>query len=83
MGFKTLSQRNNTQYKVGGLIFPSEERYRDLKTIDADVDNILSDLKYEEEKLQAYFDKIEPIEVIETYPDAREEIDCSQSSIFP
>ena len=69
MGFKSLSQRNNTQYKVDGLIFPSKERYQDLKGIDIGVDIFLSDLN-NEEKLQAVFDKINPIEVIETYPNA-------------
>ena len=74
MGFKSLAQSKNTQYKVDGLIFPSKERYQDLKGIDIGVDIILSDLDNEEE-LQAFFDKIKPIEVIETYPDAREEMD--------
>ena len=36
MGFKS-SQSKNTQYKVGGLIFPSKERYEDLKGIDIGV----------------------------------------------
>ena len=49
MGFKSSSQRNNTQYKVGGLIFPSEESYRELKDIDDNVDNILSNLDNREE----------------------------------
>ena len=74
MGFKSLAQSKNTQYKVDGLIFPSKERYQDLKGIDIGVDIILSDLDNEEE-LQAFFDKIKPIEVIETYPNAREEMD--------
>ena len=78
MGFKSLSQRNNTQYKVDGLIFPSKERYQDLKGIDIGVDIILSDFDNKEE-LQAFFDKIKPIEVIETYPDASEETD----GLFP
>ena len=74
MGFKSLSQRRNTQYKVGGLIFPSKDRYVDLKGIDSGVDIILSDLNNDEEELQEFFDKIRTIEVIETYPDAREEM---------
>ena len=80
MGFKSSSQRNITQYKVGGLIFPSEESYRELKKMDDNVDNILSNLD-NKEKLQEFFDKIEPIEVIETYPDAMEEANGLFSNI--
>ena len=76
MGFKSLSQRNN-QYKVGGLIFPSKDCYEVLKGIDFGVDIIRSD--FNEEKLQAFFNKISPFEVIETYPDEREETD----GLFP
>ena len=79
MGFKSSSQRNKNQYKVDGLIFPSEESYRKLKDIDDNVDNILSSLNKKEEELKAFFDKIEPIEVIETYPDAMEEA----NGLFP
>ena len=75
MGFETLSQRMNKPYKVGGLIFPSKYLYEDLKGIDSDVDIILSDLCNDEEDLQEFFNKIRPIEVIETYPEAREEMD--------
>ena len=75
MGFKSLSKRRNTPYKVGGLIFPSKDRYVDLKGIDIGVDIILSDLNDDDKELQAFIDKINPIEVIETYPDAREEMD--------
>ena len=46
-----------------------------LKDIDDNVDDILSDLKNDREKLKAFFDKIEPIEVIETYLEAMEEVD--------
>ena len=80
MGFKSSSQRNNNQYKVDGLIFPSEESYRKLKDIDDNVDNILSNLDNKEE-LKAFFDKIEPIEVIETYPDAMDDANGLFSNI--
>ena len=80
MGFKSSSQKNNTQYKVGGLIFPSEESYLELKKIDDNVDNIISNLDNREE-LKAFFDKIEPIEVIETYTDAMEETDGLFSNV--
>ena len=74
MGFKKTLPGDITPYKVGGLIFPSKYRYEDLKGIDS-VDIILSDLGNDEEDLQKFFNKIIPIEVIETYPEAREEMD--------
>ena len=73
MGIKS-SQRNNTLYKVGGLIFPSKDRYVDFKGMDDGADIILSDLR-NEDNIIAFFNRIKPIEVIETYPDAREEMD--------
>ena len=75
MGFKSATQIRNTPYKVGGIVFPSKYRYEDLKGIDTGVDIILSYLGDDEEDLQVFFDKIKPIEVIETYPEAREEMD--------
>ena len=79
MGFKS-SQRNNTQYKVGGLIFPSKDRYVDLKGIDDGADIFLSDLR-NHDQIIAFFNRIKPVEVIETYPDAREEMDGLFSNI--
>ena len=78
MGFKSATQRRNTSYKVGGLIFSSKDRYEDLKGIDSGVEIILSDIN-DEEELQEFFNNISPIEVIETYPEAREEMD----GLFP
>ena len=78
MGFKSTLPGDITPYKVGGLIFPSKHRYEDLKGIDSGVEIILSD--YNDEKdLQYFFNKIRPIKVIETYPEAREEMD----GLFP
>ena len=79
MGFKSATQIRNTPYKVGGIIFPSRNRYEDLKGIDTGVDIILSHLGDDEEDLEVFFDKIRPIEVIEKYPEAREEMD----GLFP
>ena len=67
-----------TPYKVGGLIFPSKSRYEDLKGIDSGCKNIISDFN-DEKDLQDFFNKISPIKVIETYPEAREEMD----GLFP
>ena len=73
MKIKTLSQGSNTPYKVGGLIFPSKDRYVDLKGIDSGVDIILDYTDIDE--VCSFLDKIKPVEVIETYPGARKEID--------
>ena len=78
MGLKSLSQSNTTQYKVGGLIFSSKERYQDLEEIDNGVRNILSGFKSLEE-LPPFFNKIKPIKIFGTYPYAGEEMD----GLFP
>ena len=78
MGFKSTLPGDITPFKVGGLIFPSKYLYEDLKRIDVDVKNILSDLN-DEKDLQDFFNKISPIKVIETYPEAIEEMDV----LFP
>ena len=75
MGFKSILPGDITPYKVGGLIFPSKYRYEDLKGIDSVAEIILSDFNDEKD----FFNKIRPIKVIETYPEAREEID----GLFP
>ena len=78
MGFKSTLPGDITPFKVGGLIFPSKYCYEDLKGIDTGAKIILSDLN-DEKDLQDFFNKIRPIKVIETYPEAREEID----GLFP
>ena len=78
MGFKSTLPGDITPFKVGGLIFPSKYLYEDLKRIDVDAKNILSDLN-DEKDLQDFFNKISLIKVIETYPEAIEEMD----GLFP
>ena len=78
MGFKSTLPGDITPFKVGGLIFPSKYCYEDLKRIDVDAKIILSDLN-DEKDLQDFFNKIGPIKVIETYPEAIEEMD----GLFP
>ena len=78
MGFKSTLSGDITPFKVGGLIFPSKYRYEDLKGIDSGVEIILSDFN-EEKYFQDFFNKISSIKVIETYPEAREEMD----GLFP
>ena len=75
MCFKSLSQNNNRQFKVGGLIFPSEKRERDLDKEISDISLNLYGEKVTFEEVQEFFDFIPPIDAIETYSDAREEMD--------
>ena len=79
MGIKS-SQRNNTLYKVGGLIFPSKDRYVDFKGIDSGADIFILDL-HNEDNIIDFFNRIKPIKVIGTYPNAREEMDGLFSNI--
>ena len=78
MGFKSTLPSDITPFKVGGLIFPSKYRYEDLKRIDVDAKNIILDFN-DEKDIQDFVNKISPIKVIETYPEAREEMD----GLFP
>ena len=78
MGFKSTLTGDITPFKVGGLIFTSKYRYEDMKGIDTGAKIIISDFN-DEKDLQDFFNKIRPIKVIETYPEAREEMD----GLFP
>ena len=78
MRIKSKLPGDITPYKVGGLIFPSKYRYQDLKGIDCGAEIIFSDFK-DEKDFQYFFNEIKPIKVIETYPEAREEMD----GLFP
>ena len=80
MGFKSTLSGDITPFKVGGLIFPSKYPYEDLKRIDDDAENIISDFN-DEKDIQDFVNKINPIKVIETYPEAREEMDGLFSNI--
>ena len=40
MGFKSKSQ-NNQQFKVGGLTFPSKNRYNFFRDLDDDINDIV------------------------------------------
>ena len=73
MGIKS-SQRNNTLYKVGGLIFPNKDRYVEFEGIDDGADILISHLR-NEDNIKEFFDRINPIE------DGREEMDGLFSNI--
>ena len=78
MGYKSTLPGVITPYKVGGLIFSSKHFYEDLKGIDVDAENIILDFN-DEKDIQYFVNQISPIKVIETYPEAREEMD----GLFP
>ena len=72
MGFKN---QQNKSFKLGGLIFDSEEDYKSLKRVDNNIFNIVKLVKNSSEDLENIFNNIKPINVTETYPDAYDEID--------
>ena len=68
MGFK---RKQNNSFKLGGLIFDSEEDYKSLKIIDVNFFNII---RYSSNNIENIFKNIKSINVTETYPDAYDEI---------
>ena len=71
MGFKNKIK----SFKLGGLIFDSEEDYKSLKRVDDNIFNIVKLVKNSSKDLENIFNNIKPINVTETYPDAYDEID--------
>ena len=68
MGFK---RKQNNSFKLGGLIFDSEEDYKSLRIIDV---NFFNMVKYSSNDIENIFKNINSINVTETYPDAYDEI---------
>ena len=80
MGFKSKSiettQSNNCNpFKVGGLIFDSEEDYLIFKNIDKNITQIVKSVKDGIIDLNEVFNNVKTINVEESYYDAREEMD--------
>ena len=80
MGFKSksieTSKTNNCNpFKVGGLIFDSEEDYLILKNIDRNINQIVKSVKDGIIDLKDVFNNVKTINVQESYYDAREEMD--------
>ena len=80
MGFKSkiieTSQINNcNRFKVGGLIFDSEEDYLILKNIDSNSNQIVKSVEDGSIDLKDVFKNVKTINVEESYYDAREEMD--------
>ena len=74
MGFKTSQSNNYNQYKVGGLIFESEDDYLLFKAIDSYISQTVKSVEDGSIDLKEYFNKINRINVKESYFDAREEM---------
>lgn len=72
MGFKI---KENKSFKLGGLIFDSEEDYKSLKRVDNNIYNIVNLVKDSSANLDNIFNNIKSINVIETYPDAYDNAD--------
>ena len=80
MGFKSKSiettQSNNCNpFKVGGLIFDSEDDYHLFKYIDRNIRQTVKSVEDGSIDLEEVFNIIKKINVKESYYDAREEMD--------
>ena len=80
MGFKSTnkqtSQSNNCNtFKVGGLLFDSEEDYLILKNIDKNINHIVHLVNNGSLDLEDVFKHIKTISVKECYDEASEELD--------
>ena len=80
MGFKsknieTTQSNNCNPFKVGGLIFDSEEDYLIFKNIDRNITQIVKSVEDGIIDLNEVFNNIKTINVEEIYYDAREEMD--------
>ena len=80
MGFKTKSKETSqtnicNHFKVGGLIFDSEDDYQLLKDIDRNIKQTVKLVEDGSIDLKEFFNKIKKINVKESYYDAMEEMD--------
>ena len=97
MGFKSKSKETSqsniyNQFKVGGLIFDSEDDYLLFKDIDRNISQTVKSVGDGSIDLKDFFNKINRINVKESYYDAREEMDglfqnatgllCYEGTIF-
>ena len=80
MGFKSInkqtSQSNNCNpFKVGGLLFDSEEDYLLFKNIDKNINDTVTSVKDGSIDLTEVFNNVKTINVKECYDEAIEELD--------
>ena len=72
MGFKT---NICNLFKVGGLIFDSEDDYQLFKDIDRNITQTVKSVEDGSIDLKEFFNKVKKINVKESYYNAREEMD--------
>ena len=77
MGFKSKNSSLNIckRFRVGGLIFDSEEDYLNFKRLDEKINQVVQSVKDGSIDLEDYFNNIRSINVEESYFYAREELD--------
>ena len=80
MGFKSKSKETSQSnicnpFKVGGLIFDSEDDYQLFKDIDRNITQTVKSVEDGSIDLKEFFNKVKRINVKESYYDAREEMD--------
>ena len=80
MGLKTKSKETSqtnicNPFKVGGLIFDSEDDYQLFKDIDRNIKQTVKSVEDGSIDLKEIFNKIKKINVKESYYDAMEEMD--------
>ena len=80
MGFKSKSKNTNqlnicNPFKIGGLIFDSEDDYQLLKNIDRNISQTVKSVENGDIDIQEVFNNIKKISVRETYYEASEEMD--------
>ena len=80
MGFKSKNKQTSQSnicisFKVGGLIFDSEDDYLLFKDIDRNISQTVKSVEDGSIDLKDFFNKINRINVKESYYDAREEMD--------
>ena len=80
MGFKTKSKETSqtnicNPFKVGGLIFDSEDDYQLFKDIDRNIKQTVKSVEDGSIDLKEFFNKFKKINVKESYYGAMEEMD--------
>ena len=77
MGFKSKSKETNicNPFKVGVLIFDSEDDYQLFKDIDRNIKQTVKSVEDGSIDLKEVFNNVKKINVKESYYDAREEMD--------
>ena len=75
MGYKSKSKQINNNFKIGGLIFDSEEDYIIFKNIDKNIYQTVKSVNDGSIDITEVFKNIKSINVKECYYEAIEELD--------